>query len=127
MRNRFTFGILLLVFLLAVCLAVNGAAMRIFSPMESMMDSAARAALAQDWETALSLAGAARNRWIQYRRFTASVADQSPMDDTERLFAEMDVYARFRDREHFSAACAELSIMCQAMGDAHNGTWWNLL
>ena len=110
MGKRFSFGAFLLIVLLILSLAVNAATGKIYDPMEKMLQSAADSALEQDWASALSLSRAANSRWIKYR-----------------LFAEMEVFARSRDREHFASTCAELAVMCQAMGDAHSGTWWNLL
>ena len=127
MGRRFYIGVLLLVLLLALALTVNGITRAIYEPMEQRLRSAGEAALDQDWATALSLTDWAEACWQRYRHFTASVADQSPMDDADRLFGELSVYGRCRDREHFAATCQQLAVLCSAMGEAHSGAWWDLL
>ena len=127
MGKRFSLGIFLLGFLLLVSFLVNYVTAGIFHPAQKMLEQAAQYALEQDWDSAVHLSKTAQNRWYRYRRFTATVADQNPMDDTDRLFAELEVFGFCRDSEHFAATCMELSVMCQAMGDAHSGSWWNLL
>lgn len=127
MSNRVSFGAALLILLLIAALLGGFAMEKVYDPAARMFGEAAEFALDENWQQALLSADQGRTRWIKYRSFAASLADQTPMDDVEKLMSEMTVFARCRDKEHFAATCAQLSVMCKAMGDAHKGSWWNLL
>ena len=127
MEKRFYLGLGVLLLLLAVSVAAWLGMQAIHQPEEQFLARASDLALAGDMEQAVPLAEAARSRWERYRCVTASVADHSPMDDTENLFAEMAVYAAAGEDAHFAACCLQLSNMAKAMYDAHSFTLWNLL
>ena len=91
------------------------------------VEDAAWLALSEDWEAARSAAAAAESRWEQHRDLSSLLADHTPMEQIDALFARMDLYSAARDREEFAAACGELSRYVKAMGDAHRLTWQNLL
>ena len=127
MEKRWIFGWILLLFLLIFCLWISFFTQRFFRPTASMLEDAVQASLEQNWGLALSRAEQAREKWQDRRSYTAFLADQSPMDDMDRLFGEMEVFARCRDQEHFAAVCSQLSVLCHAMADAHSLHLWNLL
>ena len=58
---------------------------------------------------------------------TAAFADHNPMDDTERLFREMLVYAETGEDPHFAACCSELSAMLKATYETHGFSLKNIL
>ena len=97
------------------------------SPTEKMLMQAAEKTLNGDFQNAVPLAMAAKSRWERQRKGTATVADHSPMEDVDMLFAEMEIYARTEEEPHFAACCAELAKRVQAMADAHAFSWWNVL
>ena len=92
-----------------------------------MLEQAADKSLDGDMEGATTLAMAAKVRWERQHHSTAAVADHNPMDDVDRLFAQMEVYAQAQEAPHFAACCTELAYLLQATADAHRFSWWNLL
>lgn len=97
------------------------------APVSERLEEAGEAALEGDWPTALRLAREADRQWEKNRRVTAAMADHSPMDETDSLFAEMRVWAQARDDAHFAACCAQLALMTRSMAENHSFLWWNFL
>ncbi len=127
MQRRFYLGLGLLILLLVLCLAATIAMEAVHSPIEAELLRASRLALEGDMEQAVPIAKKAHEKWASARCFTASIADHSPMDDAENLFAEMEVYAEAGESAHFAACCRQLGNMARAMYEAHSLTLWNLL
>lgn len=125
--NRLRIGILVLAALLILGVAVTWAMEAIHAPMTKHLQQAAQAAMKEDWTSALRYAGEAKQNWKQRQRFIAAFADHTPMDELEGLFAELEIYAQAREKEHFAATCAHLAQLTQAMAESHSPTWWNLL
>lgn len=125
--RRLWLGVVLLILLLLLGLWVSAATADIHCPLSESLHQASEAALRGDWETAEACAQDASARWGRTWQLTASVADHTPMDEIDSLFAQLPVYARVREAQHFSATCEELSRRVRAMSDAHSLTWWNLL
>ena len=96
-------------------------------PTEQLLAQAAEKALDGDFEGAVALGFEAKSRWERHWNGTATVADHSPMDDVDALFAEMDIYAATEEKPHFAAVCKELSQRIHAMAEAHRFSWWNIL
>lgn len=91
------------------------------------VEDAAWFALSEDWEAARSAAAAAETRWEEHRDLSSLLADHTPMEQIDALFAHVDLCAAARDTTEFAASCGELSRYVKAMGDAHRLTWQNLL
>lgn len=125
--KRIVLGAAILAVLL--CLAILFTVMmdRIHSPLAESLLGAARAAAAEDWDTAKKLADRAASDWERSKHFTAALADHSPMDDIDGLFGELKVYLEAREMPQFAATCRHLAKLAQAMGDNHALRWWNLL
>lgn len=100
---------------------------RIHEPISQDLAQASQAALEDRWEEADRLWKRAVGRWRGNWPLTASVADHEPMEEIDGLFAELRIYAKQREAEHFAACCANLSTLTKAMGEAHAINWWNLL
>ena len=96
-------------------------------PMAELLDRASEYALAENWEQAERLSDLAEDKWEEMWHFSASFADHGPMEEIDSLFAQLEVYRQVRDTVGFAAACASLSRQLEAMGDAHEMSWWNLL
>lgn len=96
-------------------------------PTGEMLKQAAEKTLAGEFDSAVALGMEAKSRWERQWNGTATVADHSPMDDVDALFAEMEVYAAAKEEPHFAACCKELSRRIQAMADAHRFSWRNVL
>ena len=124
-RGWFGLGILILFLLWGF---VTGAAMdNAHTPTEKLLAQAAEKVLNGNFEEAVALASEAKSRWDSHWDATATVADHSPMDEVDALFAEMEIYAKTREAPHFAACCKELSQRLQTFADAHRFSWWNIL
>lgn len=127
MERRFYLGLGILLLFLALGLLTNYSLARIHQPVTEGFSQAAREALAGNLTEGIALARQAEHRWLRYRSVTASVADHTPMDEIEGLLAEMNVFAAAEDAEHFAACCAQLATLTQAIADAHNPAFENIL
>ena len=127
MEKHFYLGVGLLALLLIFGILAWVGMEAVHAPAEALLNRAAELALSGDMQTATALGRQAKSRWEQYRSVTASLADHAPMDDVEKLFAEMEVYAAAGESAHFASCCLQLSNMEKAMYDAHSLTGWNLL
>ena len=127
MGKRFYLGVGILLLFLVLGFGISWCMAAIHTPAERELRQAAQLALDDKMEQAVELAHSARARWEHYRKLTAGIADQSPMDETDQMFAEMEVYAQAQDKEHFAASCAQLSRLVSSMAEAHSPKWWNFL
>lgn len=127
MERRFYLGVGILVFFLVLGIFVTLGLAHIHEPIAQDLEQASRIALAGDLEAGTQLALQAKGSWQRYWGCTASVADHTPMDEIDSLFAEMEVFALAQDPEHFAACCAQLARLVQSVADAHNPAWENLL
>ena len=96
-------------------------------PSCALLEEAVEKTLAGDFEKATELGMAAKSQWEKTWDGTAVVADHSPMEDVDALFAEMEIYAKTGEEPHFAACCKELAQRLQAVADAHKFSWWNVL
>lgn len=120
-RSWIGFGILLL--LLALCLAVGCWLDRLQEPLTRELAQAAVFARQEAWPQATALAENAQSSWTRYRGRVACVADHTPMEEIDELFAQLSCY--HGDKEEYAAICASLSQRIQAVADAHCLTWWS--
>lgn len=127
MERRFVLGIVLLVLVLALCVTTTLGMKAIHAPAETNLEKATQLALEDNMDAAISLAMDAYGRWQKFQKLTAVFADHSPMDDTERLFRQMLVYAQTEEAPHFAACCSELSAMLKAIYEAHGFSLKNIL
>lgn len=125
--GRFWLGVGLMAVLLALGLW-NAAAMEdLHDPISRTLEEAAQQTLSGNTQSGIALARQARGRWAGNWRRTASVSDHTPMDEIDGLFAQLEVYAKSEKPTEFAAYCAQLAARIDAVGDAHQFTWWNLL
>ena len=127
MGRRFWLGVGILILFLALGLAVTWGMEAIHAPAEQALAQAAQKALAGQMEEAVILARQAQTRWDTYHTVVASMADHTPMDDVDKLFAEMEIYAQSGEAEHFAVCCAQLKRLVRSMSDVHALSWWNFL
>ena len=127
MERRFILGLSILLLVLAFAIGTEIGMKAIHAPGEAELTQAAQLALAGDREKAIPLAQTAYSRWQKYRGVTSAFADHNPMDDTERLFREMLVYAEAGEEPHFAACCEQLSAMLRAMYETHAFSLKNIL
>lgn len=127
MERRFLLGLTILILVLAFAIGTAAGMKAIHKPAETALAQAAQLALSDDMEQAVALARNAYDRWQKYRGITAAFADHNPMDDTERLFQEMLVYAKSEEIPHFAASCTQLSAMLKAIYETHGFSLKNIL
>lgn len=120
-------GVGILVFFLILGLVLSAAADDVHLPTGQLLEQAAEKTLSGDFEEGIALGMQARKRWDRKWNLTAAIADHSPMDEVDALFAEMEIYARTGEEPHFAACCKELSQRLEAIADAHRFSWWNVL
>ena len=120
-------GLGILIIFLALGFVVAEAMDSAHIPTEKLLEQAAEKTLQGEFEQAVALGAEAKSRWDRQWNGTATVADHSPMDDVDALFAEMEIYAKTEEKPHFAACCQELSQRLEAMAGAHRFSWWNVL
>ena len=125
--KRLWLGVVLLAAMLVLGILTAIGMTRLHDPISEELSRASQAALDDRWEEADALWHHAEKQWRRSWPLTASVADHEPMENIDALFAELRVYAREKEAEHFAACCANLSMLTEAMGEAHAINWWNLL
>ncbi len=121
------FGVAILIVFLLLGFVTAGVMDNAHLPTDALLAQAAEKTLNGDFEEAVTLGMEAKNRWEKHWNGTATVADQSPMDDVDALFAEMEIYAKTEEKPHFAACCEELSQRIRAVAGAHRFSWWNIL
>lgn len=127
MGKRFWLGVGILSLFLVLALGITWGMEMIHAPAEQALEQASQKALAGQMEEAVILARQAHARWDTNRKLIASVADHNPMDEVDKLFAEMEIYAQAQESQHFAACCAQLKYLVSSMSDAHTLSWWNFL
>lgn len=125
--KRVWFGVLLLVALLAGSIAVTGCMCHTHSAISQALHEASALLLDDKYEIATKNIENAQNQWQKNWHLSATFADHDPMEEIDRMFAELGVYLRTENAEVSAALCAELARAVDAMGDAHEPSWWNLL
>ena len=127
MEKRFYFGVGLLVLFLILGIVAAAATDSASAPIARQLEEAAREAVAGDVEKSIALAQSAKQNWQGVWKPFATVADHSPMDEIDGLFAELEIYAQAKDAVHLAACCAQLAELVEAMAEAHRPAWWNLV
>lgn len=124
MERRFYLGVGLLTVILALGLFTGWLIEKSQAPAEQLLEQAAQA---ENLQSGVQLAQQAKDLWQGRWRKVAAVADHTPMDEIDSLFAEMDVYIREEEDVHFYACCNQLASLLRAVSDAHKLNWWNIL
>lgn len=125
--KRSWIGLGLLLVLLAASLLVTWAMDRIHTPIAEMLRQAAESTALADWDSADQYFQAAKGDWEHQEHFRACLADHSPVEEIDALFAQLSVYRSAREEVAFAAGCMELSEKVAAVGEAHGLVWWNIL
>ena len=125
--KRSWIGLGLLLVLLAVSLLATWAMGQIHEPIAVLLQQAAERTMLGDWDSADRFFQSAREGWDSHAHLRASLADHSPVEEIDALFAQLSVYCAAREEVAFSAGCMELSEKVTAVGEAHGLVWWNIL
>ena len=120
---RFLFGIGLLALLLGIGLYSAHAIDKGLEPIAITLEQASQAAAPE----AKVLLEQARGEWERRWHGTAALADHSPMDEIDSLFALLEKYADAGLTGEFAAHCSRIAQLISAVGGAHSFNWWNLL
>ena len=127
MGKRFYLGLgILAVFLIAGFLISDGIG-NVSDSAAQLLEQATAEILEGNMEEGAALAQKARGIWQKSWKAVALVADHSPMDEIDGLFAQMDVFAKAEDRIRLGACCARVAELVEAVADSHKLTWWNFL
>lgn len=124
-RGWFGLGILIVFLILGI--GVTAAMNSAHNSTEALLVEAAEQTLNGSFDRAVTLGLEAKTQWEDHWNGTATVADHSPMDEVDALFAEMEIYAKAEEKPHFAAVCRELSRRISSFADAHRFSLWNIL
>ncbi len=127
MGRRFWLGVALLEVFLVLGLLTTRYMAGTNEPVARKLEQAAQAALEGDLQEGVALTNAAKDQWERHRNVAAVAADHEPMEEIDSLFAQVEAYGRIGAVPEFTAYCARLSKLVEAVGEAHGLTWWNLL
>lgn len=116
---------LLLAVLLVLGAGLSTAFCALYDPMARDLAAASEAAGEKDWKQAAQLVKSAAQDWKNARNFTAAFADHEPLEEMDSLFARLLSLSPEDDPSEFTAACAQLSCLAQAMADSQRLSWWN--
>ena len=125
--GRETVGVALLGVLLLTGLYTSLEMSRSHRDIARQLETGAWFALAEDWENARTAVAAAESGWESRRDLSSLLADHTPMEEIDALFAQAGIHSAARNREAFASVCACLSRKVEAMGEAHRFSWQNLL
>lgn len=125
--KRIWLALAVLAVLFGIGLAMTVSMDRIHAPMAGDLQAAAKAALAENWEDAQSSLAQAKQRWEQYRHLAAAAADHTPMEEISAWFARLEALCACKARAEFASGAAYTAQMVEAMGEAHEISWRNLL
>lgn len=92
-----------------------------------MLEDSAWLALTGQWENARKTAQDAKSDWERRRNLRAALADHTPLEEIDGLFAEMTIFAASEERTEFARTCAALARRLEALADSHKASWWNIL
>ena len=121
--GRLYLGAGLLAALLALGIWTSGTMTQVHQEMAGQLERAAQAAQESEAQRRAEAAG---SLWAERRHGVASLADHTPMDEIDALFARLTVLAQEKDYGEFAPECRELAVRLKAMGEAHTAHWWNL-
>ena len=125
--RRLWIGVLILVLLLGTGIGVTVFADHVHTQISDALSQAADAALAGDWDSANRLSFGAKKQWDAYHNLTASITDHEPVEESDGLFSQLEVYEKTQQAAAFSACCEALSVFAKAIGEAQSVSWWSLL
>lgn len=121
--KRSWIGCGMLLILLVLSLVTGCCLDRFQSPLTRQLQQAADFARQEEWTQAKTLAENTKENWQRCREKIACVADHTPMEEIDELFARLSCYDG--DKEEYAAICACLSQRIRAVADAHKLSWWS--
>lgn len=125
--KRLWIGAALLLFLLAAGIFSTVVMERFHHSLSQRLESAAQAALAEDWEQTQEILHQCRSRWQRFRNCIAAGASHETIEEIDSLYSQLDIYLIRRDSAGFALCCTTLRHRTAALGEAQSINWWNLL
>ena len=125
--GREAVGMVLLAVLFLTGLLVSWDMGRTHTAISGYLEDAAWFALSGNWKNAREAASAAEHNWESHRNLSSLLADHTPMEEIDALFAEINICSVARNAGDFAASCNYLSRKVEAMGEAHRLSWQNIL
>lgn len=125
--KRLWIGVIILILLLAGGIGTTVFAVRTQEHISQELAQASEAALRGEWEEACTLSLNAKKQWESLRHGTAAIADHEPMEEIDDLFSQMQIFLLTQQQIPFATCCASLSVLTNAIGEAHAINWWSLL
>ena len=123
--KRIWFGAGLLIALLLLGLLCGFLIERSQSAGAEKLERAANFAAEGDWAAAKDLLAEAQQVWNQKRSLITALCDHEPIEEAEKLFAKLEVFAQERSIISFRSACAELSSHLEALSKSHSFSFGN--
>ncbi len=99
----------------------------IHQELSRSLSQAADAARQQNWAKADALSEAAEEKWDRCRNLTAAFADHEPLEELEKLFAELQLCRQLSLEDNYAVVCSDLSQICKAIAESFQISWWNVL
>ena len=124
--KRHWLGALILAVLLVLSLWSGLAMGKRQETLAADMEQAGELSLAGDLQKAEQLAQQVQQRWQAHWKGMAVITDHAPMEEIDGLFARLKACARTGQTDAFTACCARLAQLLEAVGEAHTPMWWNL-
>jgi thioredoxin-like negative regulator of GroEL len=125
--NRFWIGVGLLLALLGASLWAMFAMDHAHGEISDILEQSAEAAQEGNWEQADRLIQNAKEQWEENWNFSAAMSDHTALDEIDSIFAQAEIYRKSRNAADFSATCARLAKLIEALEEGHDLSWWNLL
>ena len=127
MQYRMWLGITLILLFFLLGMYTSVATEQICTPIIDVLQQAGDYAAVGQLDTASTLTVQANKQWKTNRNKLALIADHTPMDEIDGLFEKAKMYAKTGAMQDFSATCAQLTQLVDAICEAHKLTWWNLI
>lgn len=124
MKLRMGLGLGILLFFLIAGLFAAATMKHACDPVAQLLK---RASAQDNPQLAIELAQEAKQKWDRHSNSIAALADHTPMDEIDSLFAQAISCAENGQTADFSALCSRLSLLVSAVYDAHRLTWWNII
>lgn len=125
--KRLWIGVALLVLMLASGIAMLLLSHHFYRSFSDTLNSAADAALSENWADAEALAQQATRQWQRYHRFLASFTDHEPVEQVDLLLSRLALFRNARLAVDFADVCKSLSHLSEAIDESHSLNWWSVL
>ena len=124
--KRSWLGLGLLLLLLVLSVATTAVMTRIHAEMALDLRQSSECALLGDWDNVQLFLKRANRSWEKWAHLRACFADHGETEDIDAALASLEIWQQTKDSAAYRAACAALTRQVEAVGEAHELTWWNV-